>query len=319
MPGSSAEPPAGSIRLQPLTRHRVAAMGAEGTAWASALPELLAALERDWSITVGRGLPGGSASFVARARRANGSSAVVKVAVSGEGWLEQVATLERAAGRGYVRLLRSDLDRRAMLLEDLGPSLATRGRPVPDQLRCLADTLALAWQDPGETRPPPGEDKASGLAQLIRAAWDRLDRPCPVRVVDQAFGYAERRAAEFDRDLVVVHGDPHPGNLLAVLSPRPGADTGYVFVDPDGFVADRAYDLGVALRDWSSTLLGPDARTVAERYCTVLADHAGVDAQRIWEWGFLERVSTGLYLLDVVGVPDRVARPYLDSAARLAD
>ena len=72
---------------------------------------------------------------------------------------------------------------------------------------------------------------------------------------------------EADRDLVVVHGDPHPGNLLAVRAPRPGADTGYVFVDPDGFVADRAYDLGVALRDWSSTLLGPDARTVAEGYC----------------------------------------------------
>ena len=149
MPGSSAEPPAASIRLQPLTRHRVAAMGAEGTAWTAALPELLAELEHDWSITVGRGLPGGSASFVARARRADGSSAVVKVAVSGEGWPEQVATLERAAGRGYVRLLRSDLDRRAVLLEDLGPSLATRGRSVPDQLRCLADTLALAWQDPG--------------------------------------------------------------------------------------------------------------------------------------------------------------------------
>ena len=51
----------------------------------------------------------------------------------------------------------------------------------------------------------------------------------------------------------------------------------------------------------------------------MLAEHTGVDAQRIWEWGFLERVSTGLYLLDVVGAPDRVARPYLDSAERLVD
>ena len=110
-----------------------------------------------------------------------------------------------------------------------------------------------------------------------------------------------------------------PATCWPSAAPRPGADTGYVFVDPDGFVADRAYDLGVALRDWSSTLLGPDARTVAEGYCTVLAEHTGVDAQRIWEWGFLERVSTGLYLLDVVGAPDRVARPYLDSAERLAD
>ena len=51
MPGSSAEPTAGSIRLQPLTRHRVAAMGAEGTAWLTGLPEVLAALEHDWSVT----------------------------------------------------------------------------------------------------------------------------------------------------------------------------------------------------------------------------------------------------------------------------
>jgi streptomycin 6-kinase len=329
MPASSAEPPARPIRLQPLTRHRVAAMGAAGAAWSAALPEVLAGLERDWSIVVGRGLPGGSASFVARARRADGTAAVVKVAVIDEGWAEQVATLERAAGRGYVRLLRSDLDRRAVLLEELGPPLASGRRSVPDQLRCLADTLALAWQDPGALRAEPGEapstgseriqDKASGLAELIRQAWDRLDRPCSVRVVDQALAYAERRAAEADRDLVIVHGDPHPGNLLAVLQPRPGADTGYVFVDPDGFVADRAYDLGVVLRNWSSTLLGPDARTVAEGYCRVLAEHTGVDAQRIWEWGFVERVSTGLYVLDVVGAPDQVARPYLESAERLLD
>jgi streptomycin 6-kinase len=329
MPASSADRPTRPIRLQPLTRHRVAAMGADGAAWTAALPEVLAGLERDWSIVVDRALPGGSASFVARARRADGSATVVKVSVIDEGWADQVATLERADGRGYVRLLRSDLGRRAVLLEELGPSLAASGRPVPDQLRCLADTLALAWQDPAVLRAEPVEgrstgsghieDKASGLAALIRQAWQRLDRPCSGRVVDQALLYAERRAAEADLDLVVVHGDPHPGNLLAVRRPRPGADTGYVFVDPDGFVADRAYDLGVVLRDWSSTLLGPDARAVAEGYCTVLAEHTGVDAQRIWEWGFIERVSTGLYVLDVVRAPDQVARPYLESAERLAD
>ena len=237
--------------------------------------------------------------------------------MTAEGWPEQVATLARADGRGYVRLLRSDPARRAVLLEELGPALSRRGRTVSDQLRVLADTLALAWQDPGERSPVPA--KASALARGIRQAWDRLDRPCSVRVVDQALAYAERRVAEAARDLVVVHGDPHPDNLLTVPTPRAGAETGFVFVDPDGFVADRAYDLGVALRDWSGRLLGADARAVAEGFCAVLAERSGVDAQRIWEWGFLERGSTGLYVLDVVGAPDRVARPYLDSAARLLD
>ena len=113
-----------------------------------------------------------------------------------------------------------------------------------------------------------------------------------------------------------MHGDPHPGNLLAVRSPRAGADSGYVFVDPDGFVADRAYDLGVAMRDWSERLLGPDARRIAEDLCATLAERSGVDTTRIWEWGFLERVSTGLYLLDVVRSP-AVGIPYLRSAEQL--
>ncbi len=308
-----------AVRLQPLTRARVAALGDEGRAWVAALPGLLAGLERDWSITLGRPLPGGSGSYVARAELADGSAAVVKVAVAEAGWTDQVATLERAEGRGYVRLLSADFPRRAMLLEQLGTPLERTGWPPDRQLRCLADTLSLAWQDAGGVRPESGADKASGLANLIAEAWPRLGRPVPERVVGQALRYAERRAAEATTDLVVVHGDPHPGNLLAVPQQRPGAETGYVFVDPDGFVADRAYDLGVALRDWTRWLLGPDARPTAERFCAVLAERSGVDSQRIWEWGFLERVSTGLYLLDVVRAPESVARPYLDSAERLAD
>ena len=142
------------------------------------------------------------------------------------------------------------------------------------------------------------------MGTWIAGAWSRLGEPVSKQVVEQALRYAERRAAEATTELVMVHGDPHPGNLLAVLGPRPGAEAGYVFVDPDGFVADRAYDLGVALRDWTGLLLGPDARRTAERLCAVLAERSRVDAQRIWEWGFLEGVSTGLYLLDVVHGPE---------------
>jgi streptomycin 6-kinase len=294
-------------------------MGEPGRAWIAALPELLAGLEQQWSITLGRAIPGGSDSYVAKVRLADGSAAVIKVTIAEVGWADQVATLERAEGRGYVRLLAVDRSKRAMLLEGLGRPLDRTGWDPERQLRCLADTLALAWQDARGRRPDPAADKASQLGAFIAGAWSRLAAPVSERVVQQALRYADRRAAEATTELVVVHGDPHPGNLLAVPNRRPGAETGYVFVDPDGFVADRAYDLGVALRDWCGRLRGPDARRTAEGFCVILAERSGVDAQRIWEWGFLERVSTGLYLLDVVRVPEPVARPYLDSAERLAD
>ena len=90
-----------------------------------------------------------------------------------------------------------------------------------------------------------------------------------------------------------------------------------MFVDPDGFVADPAYDLGVVLRDWCPELLAGDASKLAGRYCRLLAARSGIDPAAIDEWGFLkERVSSGLHILEL-GMSD-LARPFLETAEQLA-
>ncbi|MCW2805751.1 MAG: hypothetical protein JWN06_3968 [Propionibacteriaceae bacterium] len=307
-----------TIRLQPLTRAKVASLGDEGAAWLAALPGMITDLEREWSITVGRPLPGGSASYVARATDRDGQPVVLKLALGTGGLLDQAAALERADGRGYARLLNFDPTRNALLLEALGAPLERSGLSVEQQLDTLVDTLAIAWQPVGDKPPPePGQDKASGLHGLISDLWPQLGHPCPERVVRQALDYADRLRSPDPAELVIVHGDPHPANALAVPATRPGAETGYCFVDPDAFVADRAYDLGVALRDWGAHLSGPDARRTAERFAGLLAERSGVDLTRIWQWGYLERVSTGLYLLSFGGT--ELGMRFLDVAERLAD
>lgn len=305
-----------SVRLQPLTRARLTALGERGAEWAERLPGVLAGLARDWGLDLGRALPGGSNSYVVRAVTADGSPAVVKVVLDVEGLGDQARVLADADGRGYARLLRADLDRGALLVEALGPPLEASGRSSEDQLRVLADTLLVAWQPSPLDRVPTEADKAVGLAGLIVDHWQRLGRPCPVAVRDQALRYADLLADASSESLVVVHGDAHPGNALAVPRRRPGAETGYCFVDPDGFVADRAYDLGVAMRDFSAAVLRT-GRPTLESYAQLLADRTGVDATRIWQWAFLERVSTGLYVLGFGAEP--VARPYLQSAEVLLD
>ena len=124
-------------------------------------------------------------------------------------------------------------------------------------------------------------------------------------VVDEALRCAERRSAAYDPDrCVVVHGDAAAANVLR----RPG--DGWVFVDPDGFVGDPAYDRGVAVRDWCAELLAAaDPRTLLRSYCVLL----GGDPAATWDWGFLERVSTGLYLASLGGD----GGPHLNSAATL--
>lgn len=306
-----------------VVRRRAVRLGHEGERWLDRLPELVEDLERRWAIVVGEPLDGGSASYVARARTADGRDAVLKIEIPGLVWARQAETLAEARGRGYVRLLACDLDQRAMLLEALGPPMTVLGLAPERQIVALCRTLREAWSlpRPAALAVEPAHEKARALGDLVRTLWEKLGRPCSAAAAERALCCAERRAAAFDIErCVVVHGDPHPGNALRVPRPRPGAESGFVFVDPDGFLADPAYDLGVILRDWSPQLLASggssDAAALARRYCRLLAGETGVDETAIWEWGFLERVSTGLFALDFGA--DQLARPYLRTAELLA-
>jgi len=91
---------------------------------------------------------------------------------------------------------------------------------------------------------------------------------------------------------VLCHGDPHPANALAVTRPRPGAESGYVFVDPAGFICEPAHDLGVTVRSFAGEVLAcGDPVTLLRAWCARLAGTAGADAQAIWEWAFIERTA----------------------------
>lgn len=205
-----------------------------------------------------------------------------------------------------------------MLLEALGASLQS-GLPPDTQIEIMCRLLDQAWT----VRPPePGRltvarDKATSLERLVTRLWAELDGPCPEQVLDRALMFATRRAGAFRPDRCVpLHGDAAPANALEVLVRRSGAEQGFVFVDPDGFIGDRAYDLGVALRDWCPQLLASsDPRALARRYCGLLAAGSGLSEEEIWEWGYLERVSTGLYAA-AMGADD-LARPFFDTAALL--
>jgi len=305
--------------VQPIVRRRAESLGDEGRRWLAGMPDLIAELEGRWSVRVERSLPGGTAAFVGAARTADGLPVVLKISVPDPEFGDEIGTLERAQGRGYVVLLANDRAHGAMLLEALGPGLDQAESSPDRRIKILCRLLTTVWELP---RPESGRmsvplDKATSLHSMVSRLWQELDAPCSERVIEQALLFARRRAAAFDPDrCVVVHGDAASANALSVLSPRAGAETGFVFVDPDGFLGDPTYDLGVALRDWSGELLASDdPRALARHYCHLLATHSGMDEQAIWEWGFLERVSTGLYSL-AMGARD-LSNPFFDTAEAL--
>lgn len=280
------------------------------------LPELLADLVRRWSLTLGE-VYGEGLGLPVVAVDAAGRPAVLKIGRTGSAFAAQVATLEAADGRGYAAVLASDPPRGAVLLERLGPSLATSRLAPAAQVDHLAAALRLAWEVPVTCAPAvrAGEDKAAQLARIVRRfrQGDDEDRWGPA--LDRAHELARHLSATRDpsRD-VLCHGDPHPGNALQTTGiPR------YKLVDPDGFRCEPEYDVGVMVRDFCREILASrDHRTARARHddlCDLAADLTDTDAERVRQWAFVERVTTGLYLRWFHD--EETAESFLDSATVL--
>jgi streptomycin 6-kinase len=279
------DPPVDDI--PPVVRNKAVVVGAQQ--WLDDLPDLLAALQREWDFRIGRSFDGGTEAHVVEATLADGTLAVLKLLVprSGDAAANEITVLRRTDGEGCARLLRADADRGALLLERLGPSMYDLGLPVEERLDRLADVAAAVWRPAPGVDLPTGKKKAAWLAEHIATAWEELGRPCAARTVDDALACAQRRAdAHDDERAMLVHGDVHQRNALATID---GA--GFKLVDPDGLLAEPEYDLGIVMREDPVELLqDADPHDRAHR----LAHRTGCDATAIWEWGVVERVSTGL-------------------------
>jgi streptomycin 6-kinase len=268
-------------------RLKAEAQGNAGRHWVEHLDELVEELEEAWEITVVEALRGGTESYVAVVRTHDGSDAVIKILLPGHDSGNEARTLRAAQGHGYVELLAYDEDRRAMLLERLGSRLRERELSVERELRILTETLLRAWDVPPDPTLELLSDKGPRLVREIRETWESLGRPCRAAVIDAAVELAESRLAAGDNDVVLLHGDAHANNALQAIRAAE-----FKLVDPDGLIGERAYDLGILIRDLPEGVAG-------RKCCALLASLTGVDPDAIWAWGFVERVSTGLYCLEI--------------------
>ena len=289
-----------------VVRNKAVAVGAER--WLDELPEIVAALEGAWGMAVGRPYPDATEAFVADATLADGRPAVLKVVVprDGDAARHEITVLRLTGGEGCVRLLRAEPGQGALLLERLGRSMRELDLPLARRLELLCTAASRVWRPAPGCGLPTGADKGRWSVDFITRTWEELGRPCSERAVDHALACAGRRiAAHDDERAVLVHGDVHQWNALE-------AGDGFKLVDPDGLLAEAEYDLGILMREDPVELLDGDPHERARW----LADRTGLDPTAIWEWGVVERVSTGL-LCTRVGLQP-VGREMLATADRVA-
>ena len=278
-----------------LVRQRARAHGTAGTRWLHDLPEIVASLVQRWDLEVEAVMTGGTASLVVAVRDGAGRPCVLKLPMRLESDDDEVfarsAVAHRlAGGRGCAELYAADVDAPALLLERLGPNLGELGMPVPRILEVIASTLRTFWGPvPDDSGLRTGVEQAAWLTEFIETTWESLDRPCERAVIDRAVECCARRAAALEgAEMVMIHNDAHGWNTLDA-----GSGT-YKFVDPEGMVSERAHDLAVAMREYNEPLIEGDTPRLVRERAQLLAGWCDVDPVAVEEWGYVERVSTGL-------------------------
>ncbi|MGN8646997.1 aminoglycoside phosphotransferase family protein [Gracilibacillus sp. HCP3S3_G5_1] len=283
-------------------RQKAMNIGSKGEQWLNNLGQLLQLFEQRWNLQIGKSLHGGSEAFVAEVSTEDGEEAILKLMIppaEGNTVFEQELTaLTIVDGDGYVRLLNYSMNHRALLLEKLGTPLSNTDYPIKRQMEVICSTLKKTWKKPlpQDHKLQSSNDIINWFSRFIPKLWEELGTPCAKQLIDNALVFLESRSSNSALETsVLIHGDAHSGNILQdVGKPQPC----FKLIDPDGLVAEPAYDLGVIMREWPDQLTGNPLESGHHR-CNFLSEVTGVDSQAIWEWGYIQCVSTGLLLINI--------------------
>lgn len=258
----------------------IAWQGERGHRWLEGLPALAAACAERWRLTLGPPLQPLSYNYVARAERADGARAVLKIGLPDAELAAEIAALRHFDARGCVRLLEGDAELGALLLERLEPGTPIAALDDEQATRIAAQTLRQLW------RPPPDGHPFPTLARWTRGLDDYLERfpdagPLPAALVRRAIALRDALVASTTRE-VVLHGDLHHDNILAGRGE-------WLAIDPKGVVGDPVYDTGpYQYNPIPRFSQQPDVRRIMRRRIAQFADELELDPARIWAWGFVQ-------------------------------
>jgi streptomycin 6-kinase len=266
-----------------LPRHlRRYGFGAAGTRWLADLPRRIVALEQAWDLRVGPPFDqDGAVSWVAPVDLRDGSEAVLKITFPQDDPRFEAEALRVLDGRGAVRLLRACDDGFALLLERCRPGTELWSLGEGDAHAVACQLLPRLWREPAPDAP------FMSLADYVARWWDDLPRLTASAAYDGAVVAAVvargRELAASQPQRVLLHGDFHPGNVLAAQRET------WLCIDPKPLLGEPAYDLAQWLFNRARFVLGSDAAVgVLRGHVERFAADLGLDPARIAGWAFVK-------------------------------
>lgn len=248
----------------------------ERRVWLEAMPQLLERLVALWLLRLEAPFDhGGTCSWVCPVVCADGTQAVLKLAMPHMEGKDEIQGLRYWKGRTMVKLLAADDDSGAMLLERCLPGTTLRSEPEPDQDVIIAGVLKRVWET---AKLAPGPADFRPLSQVIdfwceetiaqKHLWPDAG------LVNEGLRVMKKLARPAPTD-VLLATDLHSGNVLRAQREP------WLAIDPKPFVGDRSYDPVQHLMNCENRLHRNPAGLVDR-----IAGLTEVDPERLKLWTF---------------------------------
>jgi streptomycin 6-kinase len=269
-----------TLRIPPRVAENAATSSPESAAWLNRLPATVAGLAARWGLELGEPFDGGevSCAWVAPARRADGSDAVLKVGMPHMEAIHEVQGLRFWDGDPTVRVLDADEEANALLLERCLPGTVLRMLPEPEQDTVLAGLLRRLWRVPPPGHPfRPLAEMADYWASVTEQHEDEWPDPGLVREGLALWRELPRSAA----DEALLATDLHAGNVLAAEREP------WLVIDPKPLAAEREFAVAPLVRSDELGHSRGAALGRLDRLCTEL----GLDRERARAWTIIQTTA----------------------------
>jgi streptomycin 6-kinase len=249
---------------------------------------MLVEIAQRWELKLSAPFHSLSYNYVAPVVCADGNQAVLKVGVPHPELMTEIEALRVFDGRGCVRLLKSDPEQGALLLERLVPGAPLSD--IPDNERSISIAIQVMkqlWRPTPDVQTfPTVEDWATGF-QRLRSEFDGGCGPFPPQLVEAAETLFGELLISSPTPML-LHGDLHHGNILSAER-QP-----WLALDPKGLIGEPAYEVGALLRNPLPQLLEEiNPREILSQRIDRFVEICGFDRQRLIGWGLAQAVLSG--------------------------
>jgi streptomycin 6-kinase len=269
--------------------------GTPGEEWLIELPRVLGELGEKWSLKIAPPFSNLSYNFVAPCVRADGSQAVLKIALPLDNpeIFHEATFLKALDGRGAVKIFDSDEKRRAILLE--------RSLPGKNLKEVFRNNEAKAVEVAVSAMPRISR-RASDVSdfQSLEDWFENFFRKAantnfPAEYLRKSRRFYEELSSD-SKQKFLLHGDLHHENVLSA-----GREP-FLLIDPKGIVGEIGYEIAVFLNNhlwWLNSQ--PNSREKMNEAVRKFSEAFETEPQDLRRWAFAQMVLSAWWTFEENG------------------